>query len=148
MYRYKYLKEIDGVRGRVINMSYETIIQSYFHNLEQRDYQKLIALFAEEAVVVSPLYGNKRATDFYKELFLDTSKSKITMKNIFTRSQQSNIAAAHFLYEWTMKDNKVTSFECIDIFEFVMNDNEKIKKLTIVYDTFQIRSRFDEMKAN
>lgn len=125
-------------------MNIENIIREYLHNLESGNYQGITDLFSNNAIVISPLYGEKLVNDFYKELFNDTSQSKITLKNILISTNQENIAAAHFLYEWIMKNDSISPFECVDIFEF--NANKKITKLTIIYDTYQTRIRFEKLK--
>lgn len=126
-------------------MNTEEIVKSYFQNLEQGNYQGIIELFQVDAVVISPLYGEKKAVDFYKELFSDTSQSKITLKNIFVNTHSKNVAAAHFLYEWTMKDGNISPFECVDVFNL---DDHKITKLTIIYDSYQTRMGFNNLKTS
>src|SRR5581483_1352638 len=126
------------------SMTQSTIIRSYFQGLESGSYEKVIQLFAPNAVVLSPLYGKKSATTFYKELFSDTNRSKITLKNIFVNPDNSQVAAGHFLYDWTLKDGTKAPFECIDVFEFT-KDNKFIEKLTIIYDTQHTRKAFEQI---
>jgi len=121
----------------------EKIIKKYLEALEKGNYENMMKLFSDGAVIISPLYGEIKAADFYKELFKDTSKSKITLLNIF-KSDNKSIGAGHFRYDWILKDGTPTSFECVDIFEF--SDNGKIKKLSIIYDTSNIRQSFKKMK--
>ena len=80
-------------------MTPEDIIKNYFHHLENGNYQEIIGLFSETALIISPLYGERNPTTFYAELFSDTNRSKINLKNIFISTHHKNIAAAHFLYE-------------------------------------------------
>ena len=42
----------------------------------------------------------------------------------------------HFTYHWAVKDGRETTFEVCDVFEF--DDNNKIEKETIIYDTHQL----------
>jgi len=112
--------------------------------LEIGSADEIIKLFSPDAVVHSPLYGDVKAKKFYQELFKDTSKSKITLMNIFVSQNNPQIAAGHFRYVWILKDGTSTSFECVDIFRF--DENGKIKELTIIYDTSKIRTSFEEMK--
>lgn len=124
-------------------MKIKEIIEKYLKGLEEGSYDNIINLFSSEAVINSPLYGKVKATNFYKELFKDTSNSKITLLNIF-KGENPHIAAGHFRYDWILKDGTKTTFECVDIFRF--NENEKITELTIIYDTSKIRNPFEEMK--
>ncbi len=125
-------------------MRIEKTIKEYFKGLEVGSYENIIKLFSPNAIVHSPLYGEVEAREFYKELFKDTSKSKITLINIFVSINNPRTAAAHFRYHWILKDGTPTSFECVDVFQF--DDNGKIRELTIIYDTSKIRAFFDEMK--
>ncbi|HEC95886.1 MAG TPA: nuclear transport factor 2 family protein, partial [Euryarchaeota archaeon] len=65
-------------------MEIEKTLKLYLKALEKGSYEDIIKLFTENAMVNSPLYGKIKASEFYKELFKDTAKSKITLLNIFT----------------------------------------------------------------
>ena len=121
----------------------EKSIKEYLKALEIGNYEAMMKLFTDDAVVHSPLYGEIKAVDFYRDLFNDTSKSTITLLNIF-KSGNPNIGAGHFRYDWVLKDGTPTSFECVDVFQFA--EDGKIKELTIIYDTSKIRPSFEEMK--
>jgi hypothetical protein len=64
-------------------MTPENLIQEYLSALEKSDVNKIFQLFKEDAIVVSPLYGEIKASNFYPELFEDTLASKITLKDIY-----------------------------------------------------------------
>ena len=121
-------------------MDSEKVLNQYVKALEKGLYNEIIHLFAEDAVVHSPLYGNVEASIFYTELFTDTKKSHIKVLNTFTGE---NAGAVHFLYTWILADGIKTSFECVDVFEFSCG---KIKDLTIIYDTYRVRKAFETMK--
>lgn len=125
-------------------MSKENVVKAYFQGLENGSYQDVIKLFSPEARVHSPLYGQVEAVRFYKELFLDTQSSKITLKNTFVNPENDNTAAAHFVYSWTLKDGALVRFECVDVFEFVPH-SDKIQFLTIIYDTYHTREGFKKV---
>lgn len=125
------------------SMKKEKIINEYFHGLEAASYEKVIRLFAKDAIVYSPLYGKIEAQKFYKDLFADTNDSKITLKNVFINPQNPNVAAAHFFYDWTLKDGSKAPFECVDVFTFD-DKSDLIKTLTIIYDTAKTRKAFDQ----
>ena len=122
----------------------ELIVKRYFEGLESANYQSIIQLFTEDAMVKSPLYGIVSAKKFYKELFKDTSQSKLTLLNVFSNESNPSVGAVHFRYDWIMKDGAQTSFECVDV--IVLSDCGKIKELTIIYDTFGIRDAFTNLK--
>lgn len=117
------------------------MLTQYTQALEKGSYKDVITLFAGDAVVNSPLYGKVRAPDFYRDLFKDTGTSKITVHHVFSGK---DCGAAHFSYEWVLRDGTKTAFECVDIVEF--SDDGKIRELTILYDTYKIREAFEKMK--
>ena len=124
-------------------MELKETIKKYLGALEKADYENLISLFAPKAVVHSSLYGAVEAEKFYKDLFKDTSKSVIILKDIFV-GENSSKAAVNFLYDWTLSDGSPVSFDCVDIFKFTAEG--KIQELTIIYDTSKTRPKFDKMK--
>ena len=125
-------------------MQIEKTIKEYLKGLEVGSDEEIIKLFSPDAVVHSPLYGKISAKKFYQDLFKDTSKSKITLINIFISQNDPQIAAGHFRYDWILKDGTPTSFECVDVFRFA--EDSKIMELTIIYDTSKIRTSFEDMK--
>lgn len=127
-------------------MDQKQVINRYFQGLEKASYEEVMSIFEEDAIVVSPLYGKIEATKFYKELFAVTNSSKITLKNIFINPDNRKFAAAHFYYDWTLKDGTPAPFECVDIFEFC-SDSNQVAKLTIIYDTFHTRKAFEEVNT-
>jgi len=48
--------------------------------LERADADAVLELCAPGAIVHSPLYGPRSATEFYPELFADTSRSTVTLR--------------------------------------------------------------------
>lgn len=121
----------------------ETTIKNYLQALQQGNYEAVISLFTDEAMVISPLYGTQSAKIFYKELLADTNSSQIELLDIFTNLQKRT-AAVNFVYHWTLADGMTTSFDCVDIIEF--DEQDKIKVLKIIYDTAQTRSAFELQK--
>ncbi|MEA1993680.1 MAG: nuclear transport factor 2 family protein [Euryarchaeota archaeon] len=126
-------------------MKIEKTLSRYVKALENESYDEVMSLFAENAVVVSPLYGRMDASLFYRDLFEDTQKSTITPLNLFTAKNNGRTGAVHFLYTWTLKNGTITSFECVDIVQFASDG--KIQQLTIIYNTAAIREEFKKMKG-
>ncbi len=121
----------------------EKVIKDYLKALEIGSYETMMKLFLKNAMVLSPLYGKIKAVDFYRELFKDTLKSKITLLNIL-KSNNKLIGAGHFRYDWVLKNRTPISFECVDVFQFAADG--RIKQITIIYDTAKIRPSFEKMK--
>ncbi|MDO9534901.1 MAG: nuclear transport factor 2 family protein [Bacillota bacterium] len=126
-------------------MEKEQGIKKYFAALQKGSYDEIMQLFTPDAIINSPLYGTVTASVFYDGLFKDTSKSTITLLNIFNGTDNSFNSAGHFRYDWVMRDGTPVSFECVDIFYF--SEDGLIKELSIIYDTFNTtRSAFENLK--
>lgn len=119
------------------------IAKTYLQALEKSNENVIVALFRKDGQVHSPLYGQVKATVFYKKLFQDSSESKIDWKRFF---ENDNEAVINFTYHWTMKNGVQSAFDCVDIFDF--DENNKITQLTIIYDTARTRPAFDKLNQN
>jgi len=126
-------------------MNKESIMLSYLDALHRGATEEIIALFAPDGIVESPLYGTVEASRFYREVDSDTSNSEPELKNLFLSHDDSASGAMQFLYRWTMKSRAIVAFNCIDVFEFE-GEPPRIKKLTIVYDTYPVRESFSALK--
>ncbi len=124
-------------------MGKNEIANRYLRYLESGNIEKVIDLFDENGIVESPIYGIKKAGEFYRELNNDTSNSELHLKGIFEQND-SNDLALYFTYKWTLKNNQKVEFDVVDIIEF--DSKNKIKKLKIIYDTVLSRKLVDELK--
>lgn len=123
-------------------MNKNEIARKYLEYLESGNIEKVIALFNENGIVESPIYGIKKANEFYRELINDTSESKLHLKGIFEQNN-SNDFALYFSYEWTLKNNHKVDFDVVDIIE--LDSQHKIKRLKIIYDTVISRKLVNEL---
>ena len=121
------------------------IAKKYIEYLSIGDVEKIINLFAANGKVSSPIYGEKPAGLFYKELIEDTINSSLQLKGIF-EEVDSNHIALYFEYTWTVKSGKMVQFDVVDILDF--DEDNKIIKLKIIYDTVISRKLVQEMKAS
>lgn len=119
------------------------IAKTYLSALESSNENVIVSLFAKDAVVLSPLYGRVKASFFYKKLFLDSTASRIELKRFFENDRE---AAINFTYHWTMKNGERTVFDCVDLLDF--DENLKITKLSIIYDTAQTRRAFSKLNLD
>lgn len=124
----------------------ELLIENYLLNLRKGNLEKTLDLFTPGATVFSPLYGKVKAIKFYRNLFEDTSKSKITLEDIYLGNGKPPKAVAHFYYEWTLKGENRVGFWCIDIFQFNIRSMQ-ISELTIIYDTIEARRIFEKRQS-
>jgi ketosteroid isomerase-like protein len=124
-------------------MTPEAVTKAYLGALGNADYEALMSLFATDAIVVSPLYGEQAAAVFYRNLLQDSHRSELTFLDVFTNADTDK-ASLHFRYRWTMTDGTVVTFDCVDVFEF--DDDHRITRLVIIYDTAQARPAFDQLQ--
>ena len=123
-------------------MNKKKIARKYIEYLESGNLESLINLFSENGVVESPIYGIRKANEFYRELNDDTLNSELLLKGIFEQSNSNNLAL-YFSYKWILKNNQKVVFDVVDIIEFDTYD--KIKKLKIIYDTVISRKLIREL---
>lgn len=124
----------------------QEICKEYLDALNQNDLEKVLSLFTENAVIVSPLYGETAAASFFKDLFADTERSETKLLNIFDSSDKGDSMGLHFHYTWTLQSGEVVKFEVVDIFD-LSDDRRHFKKLTIIYDTYRIRDEHAYSKS-
>ena len=127
-------------------MKRKEICEKYLEALNQGNLDNVLALFEEEAIVHSPLYGKMSATRFYTDLFADTNKSDTRLLNIFSSDNRDDVVALHFHYSWTLKSGKLVEFECVDVIE-INPQTHQIMTLKIIYDTALLRDDFNDNKS-
>ncbi|WP_092851674.1 nuclear transport factor 2 family protein [Algibacter pectinivorans] len=123
-------------------MTKQDIAKQYIMHLENGNIEQVVALFNQNGMVDSPLYGIKKADEFYRELNSDTSNSELSLKGIFEENSSNNLAL-YFTYKWTLKNDKKVEFDVVDIIEF--DNQNKINKLKIIYDTVIARKLVDQL---
>ena len=101
-------------------------------------------MFTDDGLVISPLYGKQPAKIFYKTLAADTNTSKVNFDGLFFEKDSNRISLL-FEYLWELKDGKMIEFKVVDILEF--NTENKIEKLTIIYDTVYSRKALAKLKG-
>lgn len=124
-------------------MTRTNIAKSYIEHLSNGDLEALLSLFAKNGLVISPVYGKRNYNDFYTQLLVDTHNSVLGIKGIFEDPITGHIAL-HFDYQWTLRNNSQVNFEVVDILEF--DNNNKIKVLTIIYDSVQSRELVENLE--
>ena len=115
----------------------ESIINTYAQALKDNDYQTMISLFSREAKIFSFLAGEKSPPDFFKNLFENSYRTRVEIKNILFDSDNKRTVAAYICLEAIWKKQSTIQFEAVDIFEF--DRENKIKTLKIILDTYPIR---------
>ncbi|HCM49016.1 MAG TPA: hypothetical protein DIS91_00510, partial [Microbacterium sp.] len=61
----------------------------------------MIALFAPDGIVESPLYGTMPAAEFYPALFADTASSRLTLRATMIGSTEvRTVVSFWFDFDW------------------------------------------------
>jgi len=123
-------------------MNKKEIAKEYIKHLENGNIGQVLALFNQNGMVDSPLYGIKKADEFYLELNSDTANSELSLLGIFEESDSNNLAL-YFTYKWTLKNNQIVEFDVVDIIEF--DNQNRISKLKIIYDTVLARKLVEQL---
>ena len=124
-------------------MTRKEIAEKYLEFLARGELHYVIALFSEEAIIHSPIYGTKRANAFYRTLGEDTALSALKLNGIF-EEENTNRLALYFNYKWTLKNKKQLVFDVVDILKF--DEGNKITELKIIYDTVNARAVIEALK--
>ncbi|MFC7614028.1 nuclear transport factor 2 family protein [Actinokineospora soli] len=124
-----------------------TLADAYLTALQCEDLEGVLALFADDGYVHSPLYGPRPARDFYTELFVDSHSSALTLLGTMHGSTVDGnpLLSIWFYFDWTLADGTSAPFDVVDVLE--LDDEGKIKKLYIVYDTVDVRPAFEISSA-
>ena len=124
-------------------------IRRYLACLHASDVPGLVATFEPDGIVNSPFLGTMQADAFFPRLAQASSRSVITPIDLFASVEATTGTgriAAYFRYDWTLKDGKVVTFTCVDVFEF-RNGSDRIASMNIVYDTHPLREEVGDKYA-
>ena len=124
-------------------------VRRYLRHLHAGDTVGLVATFADDGMVDSPFLGRMAARDFFARLAQASSRSVITLIDLFTSAQpaQGEVrVAAYFRYDWTLSDGRELSFTCVDVFSF-QPGSDRIQEMHIVYDTHPLREQVGDKYA-
>ncbi|MEO5920315.1 MAG: nuclear transport factor 2 family protein [Pseudolysinimonas sp.] len=121
----------------------DALVDRYLRSLGDADLDGMLALFATDAIVHSPLYGDLPATDFYPKLFADTAAAELTLLGSMRGESIAGRTMVSFLFhfDWTLPDGTAAPFDVVDVAE--LDDSGRIESLRIVYDTVDVRPAFE-----
>jgi hypothetical protein len=116
----------------------------YLGALQMGDLEQIVALFAEDGMVHSPLYGPKAPTEFYEGVFRDTSDVELTLRGVSggVSVGGGEIVMIWFRFDWTMAGGTNVPFEAVDVME--LNSEGRIANLHIIYDTVNTRPALEQ----
>ncbi|MGW2375404.1 MULTISPECIES: nuclear transport factor 2 family protein [Kitasatospora] len=124
-------------------MTAAELVSAYLSALERADAEAVLELFAPGAMVHSPLYGPRPATEFYPELFADTSRASLTLLGVAEGQTQQGAALISFWFhfDWRLPSGAAAPFDVVDLAELA--EDGRIATLRIVYDTVDVRPAFE-----
>lgn len=123
-------------------MTDDDLVTEYLDALAAADVDRLLRLFSDDGQVESPLYGTRTARDFYPALFADTRESRLTLKATMTGELDGRrLLSFWFDFDWILANGEPAPFSVVDVAE--LDDDGRITRLHIVYDTAPIRAAFD-----
>ncbi|MBX3193531.1 MAG: nuclear transport factor 2 family protein [Schumannella sp.] len=120
------------------------LVTAYLDALGRSDLDAMLALFADGAIVHSPLYGELPATEFYPGLFADTSAATLTLLGTMRGASVdgAELLSFWFHFDWRLPDGTAAPFEVIDLAE--LDRDGRIRSIRIVYDTVDVRPAFED----
>ena len=116
------------------------LIDEYLAALEVGDAKRVLALFAPDGIVYSPLYGAVPAREFYPTLFADTAEIRLGLRRVFRDDREA--VAFWFDFTWVLAGGTSASSTIVDIAE--LTEDGLISSLHIIYDTAPIRGGFEQ----
>ncbi|TGN98126.1 nuclear transport factor 2 family protein [Burkholderia sp. USMB20] len=124
---------------------YTRQVDTYLKALESGDVAAICALFTPDAQIFSPFLGWMSPRPFFEKVAAASGPSRITPIDICVSATGARRATGYFVYDWGLKDGTAVQFECVDVFEF--DDDARIERMIIVYDTYPIRSTVGDKYA-
>lgn len=124
-------------------MTAEELAGAYLRALGEADLRAMLGLFAEDALVHSPLYGPVPAASFFPALFSDTAESRLTLRGVMQGRTIDGkpLASVWFSFDWLLSSGRQVHFDVVDLLELAAD--QRIASLRIVYDTADIRPVFE-----
>lgn len=121
----------------------DDLVARYLRALGDADLPAMLGLFADGAVVHSPLYGDLPATGFYPALFADTGAATLTPLGSMRGESASGSTLVSFLFhfDWVLPGGTRAPFDVVDVAE--LDDAGLITSLRIIYDTVHVRPAFE-----
>ncbi|MDQ3155618.1 MAG: nuclear transport factor 2 family protein [Actinomycetota bacterium] len=119
------------------------LVRTYLNALEASDLDSVTALFAEQAIVNSPLYGPMAPRQFYEVLLADTGAAKLTLRGVAEGEtvDGGRLVTFWFHFDWRLPNGRPAPFDVVDVAE--LDADGRIVLLHIVYDTVDVRPAFE-----
>jgi ketosteroid isomerase-like protein len=120
--------------------------ERYLKAIEGGDAAEVLALFTDDAVVVSPLYGEAPAKAFYPVLLGDTRRAAFEVVDVFASTRDPRSLAVRTRSRWTLSSGFSAEIDGVHLLGLDAT-GEKIAALNVLYDTAAVRETFNAMKG-
>jgi hypothetical protein len=119
------------------------LADAYLAALQASDEAGVLALFAADAIVHSPLYGPVPAAEFYPALLRDTTRASLTLHGVTSGTSPAGapLVGLWFHFDWRLGDGRDAPFDVVDMLE--LGPDGQIAALHIIYDTVEVRDAFE-----
>lgn len=121
-----------------MNEKYNNVIQCYAQALQKNDYPGIVKLFSKKAKIFSFLAGEQKPKIFFQNLFKNSFRRCVEIRNIFFDANNKKMAAVYLHLDAVLNQKHAIIFDAVDLFEF--DSQYKIKTLKIILDTHPIRT--------
>lgn len=128
-------------------MSTPALMRTYLDALIAGTAEAILACFDEDAIVYSPLYGTHLARDYFPVMLSDSSSSTTTLRRIYVDPENTCEVAMFFTYDWVLSNGVPVPMDVVDLVT-LNEDQTKISKLVIVYDTSSLRSQWEKVATS
>lgn len=118
----------------------------YRRAVSERNIDKILPMFAPDAVIVSPLQGLCDPKTYHEWLFVTIKKATVEFKNVFQALNGDIALAVQSQYRWILNNDKIIEFGGVSVFEFTA-DRKKILKMANFYDTSLVRTPIIEANS-
>ena len=121
----------------------DDLVDRYLHALGTADLPGMLALFRDDAIVHSPLYGDLPPHEFYPALFADTGAADLMLLGTMRGESAAGRPLVSFLFhfDWVLPGGTRAPFDVVDVAELA--DDGRIAGLRIIYDTVNVRPAFE-----
>ncbi|QIK77891.1 nuclear transport factor 2 family protein [Sphingomonas piscis] len=116
----------------------------YIASLNTADVEGAMSLFTQDAVVVSPLYGENPVRNYLERLLVDSRKAGATCKRSFMSNDGA--IAFHLTCRWTFATGREYVFDRVDLFDGFVDG--RAGRLSLLYDSAPFRAEFAWAQAN
>lgn len=104
----------------------EEAVKQYLMALNNKDINKISALFVNDGYVVSTSKGKINASKFFSEFLSELKSSKVEIFNLYKDPNDPNHYAARFHFSWLEKNGETGSGNYMDDFSFANNTNKLV----------------------